>query len=70
MNISELKNLLRSGDQRFIAETTGYTEDYVNMVLNDKRKNLKIVRAAELIIENRKKLRKRLKALNNLHKSN
>lgn len=52
----EIKEKLKKGDIRDIADATGFTPEYVNMVLNGTRNNDEIVRIANIIHENRSNL--------------
>lgn len=49
---------LRSGDQKLIHDMTGFTTDYIRMVLDpeNSRKNIKIVQAAKEVIKSRETL--------------
>lgn len=54
----KINTKLRSGDQKLIHDMTGFTTDYVRMVLdpNNARKSPKIIEAAKQVIENRETL--------------
>lgn len=53
IDLGELKRLLNKGDMTKIAKETGYTPNYVRMVLNpnDPRFNQEIVKSAIKLIE-------------------
>jgi hypothetical protein len=62
--ISEIKNKMRVGDIQVIAQGTGYTADYVKMVLRGVRKSQKVVDAAEMVVNNRLAMIEKLKQFN------
>lgn len=53
VSTKNLKRFLRHGDMIKIAKKTGYTPNYVRMVLNpkNKRSNSEIIREAILLVE-------------------
>lgn len=62
MKLSEIRSKLRTGDVKRIARTTGYTENYVSLVLNGKRNpNARIIRASEIIIRGQEDLDNKIK---------
>ena len=60
--LKELKKKLREGDQKRISELTEYDYGYVRNCLSEDRNNRLIVKAAQLIIEEREKSDRTLKA--------
>lgn len=62
--LTQIKKDLRSGDQKLVADALGFTQDYINKVLKEERNSEKVLTALSEVIENRKKLFKRLKSFN------
>lgn len=62
--IDKIKKDLRVGDQKLCAEVTGYCEDYVKMVVAERRFNKTIIHVLSEIVQNRKQLIKALKSFN------
>lgn len=62
--LSQIKKELRNGDQKLCAELTGYSLDYVKMVVREIRNNEKIVKTLGEIIKSRKALFARIKSFN------
>jgi hypothetical protein len=58
---------LEYGDAKFIAQSTGYSESLVDKVLNgkdgNKRDNDTIIKAAKMVIANRKSLEEQIKIM-------
>jgi hypothetical protein len=58
-----VRSSLKRGDQKQASEITGFTDDYINMVVAFRRKSERVVDVLEEIIAARKALHKKLKSL-------
>lgn len=57
---SNLKEQLKHGELKIIAETTGYTVQYVSLVLKGQRNQPIIIDTTKRIIDNREQLKEEL----------
>lgn len=67
MKKNEISAQLEYRDAKFIAQTTGFSESLVDKVLNgkgdNKRDNVKIIKAAKMVIAGRKSLEEQIKIM-------
>jgi hypothetical protein len=59
----EIKELLDSGDQKFISRSTGYSPETVRKVLGGQRNNDKILKAAQILVEGKKSLAEQIEIM-------
>lgn len=58
-----IKEMLDSGDQKFISKSTGYSTETVRKVLAGSRNNDKIIKAAEILIEGKRSLAEQIEIM-------
>jgi hypothetical protein len=60
MQLSEINEKIERGDKKTIARSTGYSEAMVKKVLSGERNNVKIIKAAEMLVKGRQSLEEQI----------